>query len=364
METTLRAIQAHPALELQMIATGMHLSRAHGYSMAEIQRAGWVIDATIPWDSRAKTPARVAAAMGHAIEKMSGALERIKTDVVLVVGDRVEAFAAAAAAHVSQRLVAHVHGGDRAQGQVDDALRHAISKLAHVHLAATRDSADRLIRMGENRKSVHVVGAPGVDQITTIAAPWSSMRDHLEKLQQRRYAMVVYHPTQSNEAKEYKTAQSIAAALKQAGFDRAIFIHPNNDPGWRGIARCWGEVCDDVNWHFLADAPRAIYLGLLGNAACLVGNSSSGVLEAASFRTWVVNVGPRQTGRLHSANQIDVDIARSSILAGLRKTRQGDKPRRYTGGNVYGKSGAGVRIARILADLPPRETLLRKLISY
>src|SRR5690348_11913590 len=149
MRTTLHAIQSHPSLELQLLATGMHLDRAHGRSIDAIRKEGWRVGATVSWP-RSSTPAANAVSTGSAMAGIAQALERLQSDVVLVVGDRVEAFAAAAAGHVSGRVVAHVHGGDRALGQVDDSLRHAITKLAHVHFPATTRSANRLIKLGED----------------------------------------------------------------------------------------------------------------------------------------------------------------------------------------------------------------------
>ena len=144
----------------------MHLDRSRGYSLDAIRRAGWDVDRVVPWNpKRSITASGTARATGDAISGLARAFDELGSDVVLVVGDRVEAFAAAAAGHIGGRVVAHVHGGDRAAGQVDDSLRHAITKLAHVHFPATPASAERILRLGEDRWRIHRVGAPGIDGI-------------------------------------------------------------------------------------------------------------------------------------------------------------------------------------------------------
>ena len=182
MRSTLAAIRDHPQLRLRIIATGMHLSRQHGRTIDAIRNDGWTVDATVPWPS-----GDLAIQTGRATASIAAAVERLKPDIVLVVGDRVEAFAAATAGHLSGRIVAHVHGGDRALGQVDDALRHAITKLAHVHFPATAASAERLLKLGEDRWRIHRVGSPGIDGIVESAGPLTLEPGGM-------YALVVLHP--------------------------------------------------------------------------------------------------------------------------------------------------------------------------
>src|SRR5207237_5958119 len=169
------AIQAHAGLSLQLICTGMHLDPRHGRSIDAVRAEGWTVDAEVPWgeEGDVRGPAENAAATGRAMAALARVYEEVGTDVVLVVGDRVEAFAAAAAAHISGRVVAHVHGGDRALGQVDDSLRHAISKLAHLHFPATRRSARRIAQLGEQTWPIHQVGSPAFARIRTDAMPCS-----------------------------------------------------------------------------------------------------------------------------------------------------------------------------------------------
>jgi GDP/UDP-N,N'-diacetylbacillosamine 2-epimerase (hydrolysing) len=364
MRSTLHAIAQHPALQLQLVVTGMHLDRAHGRSIDAIRRDGWRVDATVPW-ARAATPSASARSMGLATAGLASAFQRLGSDVVLVAGDRVEAFAAAAAAHVSGLAVAHVHGGDRALGQVDDSLRHAITKLAHVHFPATAASARRIARLGEDVRRVHRVGAPGIDGIAAAASPWADVASAFPGLVVRRYALLVLHPTTPDESAEADAAGRVLRSTLATGFDRVVVIAPNNDPGAAGILRRWDAIAPgDPRVTVRRDAPRALFLGLMRDAAAIVGNSSSGIIEAASFGTPVVDVGPRQAGRERSGNVVNVPLQARAIRGALAGLWRGGRPARWRGRNVYGGDGAGERIARMLAGLSVDARLLRKLIAY
>ena len=357
MERTLRAIQAHRRLELQLIVTGMHLDKRHGRTINQIRKAGWNIEAVVPWRPTSTDLAALAEQTGQATAHLARAFERLKSDIVLVVGDRVEAFGAASAAHLSGRIVAHVHGGDRAQGQVDDTLRHAITKLAHIHFPATEESARRILKLGEDSWRVHVVGSPGLDGIQEDALPV------LTPASRRRYALMLLHPTSSDERAEYRRARMLLQASRKAGLEEIIAIAPNNDPGAAGIARCWQDHSHDLgslepNWN------RPAFLGLLRDAAVLVGNSSSGIIEAASFGTPVLDVGDRQKGRLRGQNVTTVPFRQGAIKAALQKVWNGGRPLTYSANNPYGRGDTAGRIARILATIRLNERLRQKLIAY
>jgi GDP/UDP-N,N'-diacetylbacillosamine 2-epimerase (hydrolysing) len=357
MRITLQAIRAHPKLELQIIVTGMHLHADHGKSINTIRREGWKIDAVVPWKNQNK-PAKQAIQTGLAVAQLAKTFDRLKSDIVLVVGDRVEAFAAAAAGHVSQRIVAHIHGGDRAAGQVDDSLRHAISKLAHVHFPATAESASRLLRMGEDRNRVRQVGSPGIDGIVK-----SAVRGRFPKITPGKFALIVFHSVDASEKKEFDRANEVLSAIKKSGIEQCVAIYPNSDPGSRGIICCWEKNRSEITY-LLRDVSRNVYLGMLRDAAVLVGNSSSGIIEAASFGTPVVDIGPRQEGRQRSENVVNVPYGQAAIAAAIQRVWKNGKPIRRHGKNVYGGQGTGKRIAAILASLKINDRLRRKLIAY
>jgi UDP-hydrolysing UDP-N-acetyl-D-glucosamine 2-epimerase len=419
MASTLRAIRSHPSLELQVVATGMHLDPAHGRTIDDIRRAGFVVDATVPWRASASRRAplpfdklragRVAAKRGSgdpkallarqtglAVAGLADVFVKLDPDVVLVVGDRVEAFAAATAAHLSGRVVAHVHGGDRALGQVDDALRHAVTKLAHVHFPATKQSAERVAKLGEDRWRIHRVGSPGIDGITGDAWPLaecdaflggmgngtplpvsSGERPDAVQLRRHRFALLLLHPTDADAAAEHGRADLLFRAALATRFEPVIVVYPNNDPGAAGIAARW-DVEQFRKYRatppqlarvlarraFVKNLPRPAFLGLLRDAGVLVGNSSSGIIEAASFGTPVVDVGPRQAGREHGANVTSVPFNAAAVRKALRAVWNGGRPVRYPRRNIYGAGDTAARIARVLATVRIDERLRRKLIAY
>jgi GDP/UDP-N,N'-diacetylbacillosamine 2-epimerase (hydrolysing) len=351
MRTALLAIQKSKDLELQIVVTGMHLDKRHGRSIARVGKEGWTIDAVVPW--KGQSPAE---ATGNAIAGLARVFRKLRSDVVLVVGDRVEAFAAAAAGHIAGLFVAHVHGGDRALGQVDDSLRHAITKLAHIHFPATEESAARIIGMGEDRHRVHRVGSPGIDGIRQAAAKLAPDR--------RKFALLILHPADPDESLEYRRAKMVLRGVLQCGVDRVVIIYPNNDPGSGGIIRYWESVRKDPRLIVKRDLSRAAFLGLLRDAAFLAGNSSAGIIEAASFRTPVIDVGPRQLGRQRCKDVRSVPYGQSAVAAAARRIWNHGNPRRGTSANPYAGGKTGAKIAQILFRTRLNRALLRKLIAY
>ncbi|MEM6560839.1 MAG: UDP-N-acetylglucosamine 2-epimerase, partial [Planctomycetota bacterium] len=351
MRTTLQAIRDHADLQLQITATGMHLDPAAGRSVDAISGDGWTVDAEIPWNPAADAT-QLAVATGHATAGLAEAFDRLETDIVLVVGDRVEALAAATAGHLSGRIVAHVHGGDRATGQADDAMRHAITKLSHIHFPATPGSAERLLKLGEVPESIHMLGAPGIDGVVSAAA--ERQPDDPEP---GTFALIVLHPTRDDVGAEFETADRMLTAVRSSDL-KAEIVMPNNDLGREGIARRWNEARDDADVRVHDDLPRPRFLRLMADAAALVGNSSSGIIEAASFGTPVLDVGPRQTGRERSDNVLHCDESEIADRLPQLLSRA-----RWTGTNVYGADGTGKRIADVLAGID-LSSIGAKLINY
>lgn len=350
MQTTLQAIRAHPKLDLQLIVTGMHLSHAHGRSIRQIRKAGFDIDAKIRWYDTAD-PNRYAYKTAIAQKKLAQAFAELAPDIVLVCGDRVEAFAAAAMGHIGGRLVAHVHGGDRALGQLDDVLRHTISKLSHLHLCATRASQERLFAMGEDDWRIHCVGTPGLDGIIEL-----SQQKACEPID----ALVLLHPDSSDVLEQTIRSRMLLEVLTMKSIESVVIVYPNNDPGWDCIAGVWDMIEPTTSVKLVKNLSRAAFLGLLANAKVLIGNSSAGIIEAASLGTPVVNIGNRQLGRERSDNVIDVPWDQTQIISAIKKAMKS----RYTGKNVYGGGNAGKRIAKVLADVSLSGRIRQKLIRY
>jgi UDP-N-acetylglucosamine 2-epimerase (non-hydrolysing)/GDP/UDP-N,N'-diacetylbacillosamine 2-epimerase (hydrolysing) len=360
MESTLAAIQKHRKLQLQIIATGMHLDRRYGRSIDSIV---FPIDGTVPWRAGKGTLLETTQSTGRAISLLAEQFDRLQSEIILIVGDRVEAFAAATAAHLSGRIVAHIHGGDRALGQVDDSLRHAITKLSHVHFPATWRSAARVHKLGEDKWRIFTVGAPGIDNLRrTGFQPVPSGAG--QKKGSDPFILIAMHPIDVDVAIEYERARLLLRGVLATSVSRIVIIHPNNDPGSRGIARCWDEHAKDSRLEIHRNLDRAQFLGLLRRAVALVGNSSSGIIEAASFGTPVIDIGPRQLGRERSGNVTNVPYRKDAIVAALKKIWNNGRPKRFTGENVYGGEGTGRKIANVLSSIALTDSLRRKLITY
>jgi len=230
MESTLRAIQKHPKLELQIVATGMHLDSQHGRPLSAIWAAGFRADVIVAWSASSKSsPNATAKCTGQAIAEMAQAFRKLRPEIILVVGDRVEAFAAASASHVGQIPIAHIHGGDRALGQIDDSVRHSITKLSHIHFPATKQSAARIGKLGEQSFRIHRVGSPALDGIKAMA-------EAILKAATCRFALIVLHPVSSDAQLEERLARDILSAAENT-FGKTVAIYPNNDPGSAGIIR-------------------------------------------------------------------------------------------------------------------------------
>jgi GDP/UDP-N,N'-diacetylbacillosamine 2-epimerase (hydrolysing) len=360
MRSVLNAISNTPGLYLQLLLTGMHLDRSRGRSIDAIRRDGWKIDRVVAWPTGDNSPIATARNTGKAINAMASAFAELRPDVVLVVGDRVEAFAAAAAAHIAGIVVAHVHGGDRALGQVDDSLRHAITKLSHLHFPATRQSAERIAKLGEDRWRIVRAGAPGLDGIRSAAAKRSEVRAAFSTLEAKKFALLVLHPATADPAAESFAATTVLDATR-ATWPQVVVVYPNNDPGSAAISATWDvQKGRHVGVIFCRDLPRPMFLGLMRDAAALVGNSSAGIIEAASFGTPALDIGPRQTGRERSGNVRHAPLNKKTLSAALHRISQTP---RWRGGNVYGTGGAAQRIAAAVAMMD-LAGLRSKLIGY
>jgi UDP-N-acetylglucosamine 2-epimerase (non-hydrolysing)/GDP/UDP-N,N'-diacetylbacillosamine 2-epimerase (hydrolysing) len=357
MRSVLAAIDQSSKLKLQIVVTGMHLDRRLGHSISRIGESGRKIDTVVPW--KGKT---LAEATGNAIAGLAKAFQKLRPDVVILVGDRVEGLAAAVAAHLNGILVAHVHGGDRALGQVDDSLRHAITKLAHIHFPATTESAKRVEKLGEEKSRIFCVGSPGLDGIRHEAASARTISADFPELKSGRFALLALHPADADERIEYGRACTVLHAILDSDIDRVVVVYPNNDPGNRGIIRCWEQCASDSRLIVRKDISRNLFLGLLRDCAFLIGNSSAGIIEAASFSTPAIDVGPRQLGRQRCENVLNVPYRQSSITAAIKRVLKSKRPRRIK--NVYEGKQAGRKIAQILAKLSINPQLLRKLIVY
>jgi GDP/UDP-N,N'-diacetylbacillosamine 2-epimerase (hydrolysing) len=360
MQSTLQRIAATPGLRLQVAVAGMHLSAQHGHTVDEVAASGLEICARIPYDMATRSGASMAEGIAACLQGMTQLLARDKPDALLVLGDRGEMLAGAVAAlHVGVPCV-HIHGGERS-GTVDEPVRHAISKLASYHFVATADARERLQRMGEEPARIHVTGAPGLDGLQQLAA--MDREDCLAALKLpagSRFVLAMFHPVVQQAGEAFMQAQALMAALQQAQLP-VVWLEPNADAGSRDVLRALDTGQLPAGSQRITHLPRPLYAAALRHCEALVGNSSSGVIEAASFGTPVLNIGDRQRMREHGPNVLDVPAEAAAIARGLAQQLGHG---RYGCDNGWGDGHAGERIAELLATLPLAAGLLEKINSY
>jgi UDP-hydrolysing UDP-N-acetyl-D-glucosamine 2-epimerase len=342
LEPVMRAIAADRRLRPCAIATGTHLTTG---TWRDIRAAGFDIEARVRMQRKGQSGRSAdVAALARGVAGFGRQFESIRPDFVVVLGDRIEVLAAASAASIGGYRIAHLHGGDRAEGVADEAMRHAVSKLAHVHLAATAQSRRRLIRMGEDAAAVFNVGSPAAD----------GLRD-IEPADDAPDVIVLQHPIGAEDTQE---AQWMAATLRAIARRRTrLVMAPNHDAGARGIRRALRAARDDVVEHL----PRRRWLSVLAGAKVIVGNSSAGLIDAAILRTPCVNIGPRQGGREKPANVIDCDYGQRPVRAAIDRALQLDLRRMR---HPYGDGRSGRRIAERLAAIDLHRVPLRKRNTY
>lgn len=361
MLPTLRRIDATPGLAVEVCITGMHLSKRLGNTSEEVLASGlnvvWRIDTSVDEDSTdgmARSAAQVALGFADCIREK-------RPDICMILGDRWEALAAAMSAAVAGVPIVHVCGGERS-GSIDDSMRHAISKLAHVHAVATEGSRERLLRMGEESARIHVVGAPGLVGIRGLATrPRESWAREFGLRADEPIALVLFHPVVQRAADAGQQIRSILDGLK-AHRVSSICLMPNADTG-NGLIRkvLQSEANGSATVRLAHHLSRSDFLSVVAEADLFVGNSSSGIVEAATFGTPVVNVGDRQDARERNSNTLDCSAHATAVEETVgRALRQG----RSDGSNVYGDGHADEYIASILVRLELDCRLLTKSMTY
>jgi len=363
MASTLQQIAAHPELQLQVAVTGMHLSPSYGLTVRDIEALGLSIVARVPTNVEDRTPGAMALGIGEAVIGLTHALAQARPDLVMLIGDRGEMLAGAIAALHAGIPIVHLHGGERS-GTVDEPVRHAITKLSHWHFVATEESRERVVRLGERPEHVWITGAPSLDGLAEQGArPRQQVLDELGLTAQARFLLVIFHPVVQEMDDAYEQTAALASALRDSLPDpqtHIVWIAPNADAGSGGILRSLDEVQDE-RLHRVTHLPRPTFVAALRHAEALVGNSSAGIIEAASFGTPVVNIGNRQRARERNRNTIDCPGDRQSIAGAVTRALAHG---RYPAANVYGDGQAGARITHLLASLPMSVDLLDKVNSY
>lgn len=359
----LKAIQADNELELHLIVTGMHLSPQYGNTVESIEKEGFQISAQVQCLFQGGTHGNMARSIGIGILGMTQAFESIQPDCVLVLGDRGEMLAAAiVSTHLNIPLL-HLHGGE-VSGTIDESVRHAISKLAHIHLVATEGSKERLIRMGEDPWRIEVVGAPRIETIENELLPsLGEIKDKYHLHFTEDYLLFVYHPVTTEEQDLAFLGQMLEVLLESEL--HLVCIMPNSDAGNEKITRIYQRYLQNPKFHAVTNFEQLDYLTMLKHAVMLVGNSSSGIIEAASYKVPVINIGSRQKGRERSRNVIDISEDKDELLHAIEHVMRKDfLASLKTLTNVYGRKNTSQNIVRSIKQLSKTEQLIQKTITY
>ena len=360
----LRELQQSPDVELQLAVTGTHLSHEHGYTVQQIEQDGFEIADRVDMQLTSDSAVAISHSMGLAISGFGELFERLAPDLLVVLGDRYEILAAAQAAMLTRIPIAHIHGGETTEGAIDEAIRHALSKMSHLHFVAAEPYRQRVIQMGEQPQRVFTVGAPVLDNLAHLE--WLSL-DELEQALEFKlghsFFVVTYHPVTLASQGPEEAVDALLQALDAFPEAQLLFTGVNADPGHRVVAaRIAAYVADNPMRAFAVDSlGQQRYLSALLHADLVIGNSSSGILEAPSMRLPTVNIGPRQRGRLRAPSVIDCAEETSAIVAAIEKAlSEPFLELAHKGESPFGMPGAAKRIAGIISSYPLEGILFKQ----
>jgi UDP-hydrolysing UDP-N-acetyl-D-glucosamine 2-epimerase len=367
IKSAMRAIAAHPALELQLVVGASAILDRYGSVVDLIEEDGFTPAAKVHMLIEGETPATMAKSTGLGLLELPTVFESLRPDCVLTVGDRFETMATTLAAAYMNIPVAHTMGGE-VSGTIDESIRHAVTKFAHLHFPASAGARERIIRLGERPEDIHLVGCPRIDLVAAILASRSAsaddrifelgVGDRLDLTQP--FLLVSQHPVTTEYGAGEQQIMATLDAVREVELP-AIVLWPNADAGSEDIARGIRKLRERNqarNMHFFKNLSIEVYVGLMARTACLIGNSSSGIREGAFIGTPVVNIGSRQAGRERGHNVLDVPHDSRAIAAAIRHQIG---QRRYATDPIYGDGKAGPRIAEVLAT---HAVSIQKRITY
>lgn len=359
----MQGIKDSPQLELQVIATGMHLSPEFGLTYRDIEADAFRVDRKVEMLLSSDTPVGIAKSMGIAICGFADAFAELRPAMLLVLGDRFEILAAAAAAMIARIPIAHLHGGEATEGAIDEPIRHSVTKMSHLHFVAAEEYRQRVIQLGEAPERVFRVGGLGIDNIFKLELlERPALEAALDFKLGPRNLLVTFHPVTLEEGTAGEQMVELLAALETLEDARIIFTMPNADTEGRGLFRLI-EAFVDRHPHTsraYTSLGQLHYLSCVRHVDAVVGNSSSGLTEVPSFGKGTINIGDRQRGRLKADSVIDCEPSRESIGAALAKLFSEDfQARLSSASNPYGCKGASQAIVTVL-ERTPFDGLLKK----
>ena len=360
LKPLLKVINDDPELTLQILATGTHLSKDFGLTVQEIERDGFRVDEKIEILMSSDSTVSVCKSVGLGLISYSEALQRLDPEVLIVLGDRYEALAAAVSAMIIKIPIAHIHGGESTYGLIDEAIRHSITKMAYYHFTSTESYRNRVIQLGEHPKRVFNVGALGIDNITNLTV---LDRKDLERMLDFKFGqdcmIITYHPVTLEEKTATTQFRALLDALDAFPNFKKIFTKSNADAGGREI----NETIDDyvrhnrtaVAFHSLGQTK---YLNVLKHMKCIVGNSSSGIIEAPSLKVATVNIGDRQAGRIRCDSVVDCMPEKEPIIQAIETALSDEFQHRLNKiKNPYEKKNTAALIVEKLTNMPTPQNL-------
>jgi UDP-hydrolysing UDP-N-acetyl-D-glucosamine 2-epimerase len=356
----MKGILEDPELQLQIVATGMHLSPEFGSTYRVIEDDGFIIDASVEMLLSSDTPRGVGKSIGLGVIGFVDALVSLKPDIMVVLGDRFEIFAAATAALVTKVPLAHIAGGDITEGAYDESFRHSITKMAHLHFASNESSAARVIQLGESPDRVYAVGSPGLDYIKRVNLyTRSEIQERLGFQFKAKNLLITFHPVTLDDRPSPVQFQSLLDALGMIGEDVGlIFTKPNADSEGRTLHKMIDDfVLSHPNARAYVSLGQVHYLSAVAQVDAVVGNSSSGLYEVPSFKKPTVNIGDRQTGRMRASSVIDCEPDKVAIVDAINRTFTMDCSGTV---NPYGDGESSSRIIAVLKAIPDPASLIKK----
>jgi len=351
----MQAVKDDPGLTLQVIATGMHLSATFGETYKEIERDGFQIDYKVEMLSALDTHTDILESMAQGLIDCSKAFDELRPDIVVVLGDRFEIFAAAISAHVAKIPIAHIHGGESTVGAIDEAFRHSISKMSQLHFVAAEEYRKRVVQLGENPRNVYLVGGMGVESISKIELLERAQLEEVLNIKfMQKSLLVTFHPvTLEIETTEIQMKE-LLNALSSLSDTTLIFTMPNADTDGRVIIELIQEfVSRNQNAFSFISLGQQGYFSCIEHVDGVIGNSSSGLTEVPSFRKGTINIGSRQLGRLQATSVINCDSEKGQITAAIKKLYSDDfKKSLESTTNPYGEGSASSKVIEVLKRTP------------
>jgi GDP/UDP-N,N'-diacetylbacillosamine 2-epimerase (hydrolysing) len=347
----MQGIKDDPELTLQIIATGMHLSPEFGLTYREIEKDGFQIDRKVEMLTSSDTPVGIAKSMGLGLIGFADALNELQPDLIVVLGDRFEIFAAVAAALVARIAVAHLHGGETTEGAFDEALRHSITKMSHLHFVAAEEYRQRVIQLGEQPERVFLVGGLGIDNIKRLQLLGrAELEASLDFKLGPKNLLITFHPVTLETSTAEDQMAELLAALAGLKDTQLVFTMPNADTDGRTLIKMVQQfVAHHPNARAYTSLGQLRYLSCVAHVDGVVGNSSSGLAEVPSFKKGTIDIGDRQRGRLRATSVINCEPTRQGIAAALEKL--------YTAAfqanlsqvqNLYGEGGASEKVVKAI----------------